>query len=429
MTSPDAPKPDATPAAAPAVDADLDPFRLRSPETLANPYPVYARLREEAPAYFSAAYNGWLITRYDDVVAGFRDPRLSAKRSGAFATQLPEEVKQKLEPLRRNLASWALLLDPPEHTRIRSLINKAFVPRLVEGLRPRVEALVTELLDAVAPKGRMDILGDLADALPLLVIGEMLGVPTEDRYRLKGWSDAIAGFLGAGRPTLEIAMATLNAVVEMEDYFRGVIAVRRKSPGSDLLSQLLLAEEQGAILGEQELLSTCCMLLFGGHETTKNLIGNGLLALLSNPGAREALRASPELLGPAVEELLRYDAPVQWMSRVALDDIEIAGARIPKGNRVFLMLGAANRDPAHFPDPDRLDFHRTDIRHISFGLGIHYCVGAALARVEAQSVISLFLRRFPGAELSPEPLRWRQSPGIRGLVSLPVVLAPNSAAS
>ncbi|AUX20305.1 cytochrome P450 [Sorangium cellulosum] len=429
MNSPDAPKPDATPGANPAADADLDPFRLRSPETLANPYPVYARLREEAPVYFSAAYNGWLVTRYDHVAAGFRDPRLSAKRSSAFVTKLPDEVKQRLEPLRRNLASWALLLDPPEHTRIRSLINKAFVPRLVEGLRPRVEALVTELLDAAAPAGQMDVLRDLGDLLPLLVIGEMLGVPTEDRHRLKGWSNAIAGFLGSGRPTLEIATATLGAVVEMEDYFRGVIAVRRQSPGNDLLSQLLLAEEQGMILGEQELLSTCCMLLFGGHETTKNLIGNGLLALLQNPREREALRASPALLGPAVEELLRYDTPVQWMSRVALDDLEIEGVRIAKGDRVFLVLGAANRDPAHFPEPDRLDFRRTDIRHISFGLGVHYCAGAALARVEAQSAISLFLRRFPGAELSPAPVTFRQSPGVRGLVALPVVLGPERAVS
>ncbi|WP_437677722.1 cytochrome P450 [Sorangium sp. So ce131] len=429
MNSPDAPKPDETPAASPSADADSDPFRLLTPETLANPYPVYARLREEAPAYFSAGYNGWLITRYDHVAAGFRDPRLSAKRSSAFVTKLPEAVRQKLEPLRRNLASWALLLDPPEHTRIRSLINKAFVPRLVEGLRPRVEALVNELLDAVAPTGQMDVLRDLGDLLPLLVIGEVLGVPVEDRHRLKGWSNALAGFLGAGRPTLEIAGGALSAVAELEDYFRAVIAERRQRPGSDLLSQLLLAEEQGMILGEQELLSTCCMLLFGGHETTKNLIGNGLLALLRHPAEREALRASPALLGPAVEELLRYDSPVQWMSRMVLDDMDIEGVRIPKGDRVFLVLGAANRDPAHFPDPDRLDLRRTDIRHLSFGVGIHYCAGAALARVEGQAAVATFLRRFPEARLSSAPLAWRQSPGVRGLTSIPVELGPDAGAA
>ncbi|KYF93514.1 cytochrome [Sorangium cellulosum] len=429
MNSPDAPKPDATPAAPPAADADLDPFRLQSPETFANPYPVYAKLREQAPVYFSAAYNGWLITRYDQVAAGFRDPRLSAKRSGAFVTKLPEEVRQRLEPLRRNLASWALLLDPPEHTRIRSLINKAFVPRLVEGLRSRVEALVNELLDAVAPTGRIDVLRDLGDVLPLLVIGEVLGVPTQDRHRLKGWSNALGGFLGSGRPTLEIAGGALSAVAEMEDYFRGVIAARRQNPGSDLLSQLLVAEEQGMILGEQELLSTCCMLLFGGHETTKNLIGNGLLALLLHPAERDALREAPALIGPAVEELLRYDSPVQWMSRVALDDIELDGVRIAKGDRAFLVLGAANRDPSQFPDPDRLDFRRTDIRHISFGLGVHYCAGAALARVEAQAAISTFLRRFPDAALSSAPLTYRQSPGIRSLTAMPVELGAQSSAS
>ncbi|WP_437327503.1 cytochrome P450 [Sorangium sp. So ce381] len=429
MNSPDAPKPDAPPAANPAADADLDPFRLQSPETLANPYPVYARLRQEAPVYFSAAYNGWLITRYDQVAAGFRDPRLSAKRSSAFVTKLPDEVRQRLEPLRRNLASWALLLDPPEHTRIRSLINKAFVPRLVEGLRSRVETLVNELLDAVAPTGRMDVLRDLGDLLPLLVIGEVLGVPVEDRHRLKGWSNALSGFLGAGRPTLEIAGGALSAVAELEDYFRGVIAARRQSPGNDLLSQLILAEEQGTILGEQELLSTCCMLLFGGHETTKNLIGNGLLALLLHRSEREALRGTPSLIGPAVEELLRYDSPVQWMSRVALDDIELDGVRIPKGDRAFLVLGAANRDPAQFPDPDKLDFRRTDIRHISLGLGVHYCAGSALARVEAQAAISTFLRRFPDAELSPGPLTWRMNPGMRGLTAIPIELGPQNSAS
>ncbi|WP_438008068.1 cytochrome P450 [Sorangium sp. So ce321] len=427
MNSPDAPKPDATPAATPAADADLDPFRLQSPATLANPYPVYARLREEAPVYFSAGYNGWLVTRYDHVAAGFRDPRLSAKRSSAFVTKLPDEVRQRLEPLRRNLASWALLLDPPEHTRIRSLINKAFVPRLVEGLRPRVEALVNELLDAVAPAGQMDVLRDLGDLLPLLVIGEVLGVPAEDRHKLKGWSNALGGFLGAGRPTLEIAGGALSAVAELEEYFRGVIAARRQSPGSDLLSQLIVAEEQGMILGEQELLSTCCMLLFGGHETTKNLIGNGLLALLRHPAARDELRGSPMLVGPAVEELLRYDSPVQWMSRVALEDIELDGARIPKGDRAFLVLGAANRDPAQFPEPDRLDFHRTDIRHISFGLGVHYCAGAALARVEAQTAIATFVRRFPNAELSSAPLTWRMNPGVRGLAAIPVELGQEKA--
>ncbi|WP_437288862.1 cytochrome P450 [Sorangium sp. So ce406] len=427
MNSPDAPKPDATPAATPAADADLDPFRLQSPETLANPYPVYARLRQEAPVYFSAGYNGWLVTRYDHVAAGFRDPRLSAKRSSAFVTKLPEEVRQRLEPLRRNLASWALLLDPPEHTRIRSLINKAFVPRLVEGLRPRVEALVDGLLDAVAPAGQMDVLRDLGDLLPLLVIGEVLGVPAEDRHKLKGWSNALGGFLGAGRPTLEIAGGALTAVAELEDYFRGVIASRRQSPGSDLLSQLILAEEQGMILGEQELLSTCCMLLFGGHETTKNLIGNGLLALLLHRSARDELRGSPMLIGPAVEELLRYDSPVQWMSRMALEDIELDGVTIPKGDRAFLVLGAANRDPAQFPEPDRLDFHRTDIRHISFGLGVHYCAGAALARVEAQAAIATFLRRFPNAELASGGLTWRMNPGVRGLTAIPVELGKEKA--
>lgn len=406
----------------PEAAAAADPYRLLERDTIAEPYPVYARLRSEDPVHWSVPWSGWLLTRYDDVVAGFRDPRLSSERAQAKAQQIPSPVPEDVEPLLRNLASWVLYVDAPVHTRLRSLINKAFTPRLVEGLRPRIEAIVAELLDAAEARGRIDIVRDLGGPLPVLVIGEMLGLPAEDWQRLKGWSDTLASFLGAGRRTMEIARVAAEGVREMEDYLRAALAERRARPGHDLLSRLLAAEEEGAILGEQELLSTCCTVLFGGHETTTNLIGNAVLALLRSPAELDALRAGRAPIEGAVEELMRYDGPIQRMGRTAREDMEIRGREIKKGDLVFLSLGSANRDPAHFPDPDRLDLRRADVRHLGFGMGAHYCIGAALGRLEAQISLEAFARRFPRAELAPGPLSWLPTFSIRGLHALPVLL-------
>ena len=389
----------------------------------ADPYPAYARLRREAPAYFSEGHDAWLLTRHDDVLAGFRDPRLSASRAGAFAKRLPPAAVEVFRPIVQNLSLWALLIDPPDHTRVRALLNKAFTPRLIEGLRPRIEALVAGLLDsaAAAGQGRMDVIADLATPLPVIVIGDMLGIPRADAPRLKAWSDTIAAFMGA-RLSLEVAAAAARSISEMEDYFRAALAERRRAPSDDLLSLLLAAEEQGAILSEQELLSTCVMVLFGGHETSTNLIGNGALALLENPAELAALRASPALLADAVEEIVRYDSPVQRMGRVVLEDLELRGATLRKGDRVFLMLGAANRDPAVFTDPDKLDLRRAHGRHLSFGMGAHYCVGAALGRLEAQIALGALVQRFPDLARAEGDLLWLDNATVRGVTSLPVVL-------
>ncbi len=404
-----------------------DPYGLLSPERRQNPYPFYARLLREAPVHFCEPWGAWLVTRHADVNAGFRDMRLSSVRTGMFSQGMPEEVLRKLEPMARNMASWLLFHDAPSHTRLRSLLNKAFTPRMVEALRPRIQALVEELLDAVKGKERMEVISELANPLPVIVIGEMLGLPREDRYRLKQWSDKLAALIGTGRPTLAEVEGALGAILEFEDYFRPLLAQRRAQPGSDLLSALVQAEEQGNLLTEQEVLSTCTLVLFAGHETTTNLIGNGLLALLRHPDQWELLRGAPELLPDAVEELLRYDSPVQFTNRVAAVDLEFAGHTFRKGDRVMLMMAAANRDPAQFSEPDRLDVRREELRHQSFGMGPHYCVGAALARVEAQEAFGALQRRFPHMQVAPGVVpEWADNVGFRGLQSLPVVLKPEA---
>jgi hypothetical protein len=402
-----------------------DPYGLLSPERSQNPYPFYARLLREAPVHFSEPWGTWVVTRYADVNAGFRDMRLSSVRTGMYSQGMPEELVRKLEPMGRNMASWLLFHDAPSHTRLRSLINKAFTPRMVEALRPRIQALVEELLDAVRGKEQLEVISELANPLPVIVIGEMLGLPREDRYRLKQWSDKLASLIGTGRPTLVEVEGALGAILEFEDYFRPLIARRRTQPGNDLLSALVQAEEQGNLLSEQEVLSTCTLVLFAGHETTTNLIGNGLLALLRHPDQWELLRGAPELLPDAVEELLRYDSPVQFTNRMAAVDMEFGGHTFRKGDRVMLMIAAANRDPAQFSEPDRLDVRRKELRHQSFGMGPHYCVGAALGRVEAQETFAALLRRFPRMQVAPGASpKWADNVGFRGLQSLPVVLEP-----
>jgi len=393
------------------------------PRMRVDPYPTFARLREEAPVYFSEPLNCWLVTRHDDVSACFRDPRLSANRSTAYGSKLPPETRAMLAPLLGNLGRWALLIDPPDHTRIRGLISKAFTPKALEQLRPRVAELTDELLDRLTRVEEFDVISDLAYPLPVIVIGEMLGLPREHADRLKHWSDAFGAFLGASAMSPTIVGDALRAVVDLEAYFREQLEQRRRSPGEDLLSALLQAHEQDDRLDEQELLSTCTMLLFGGHETTTNLIGNGVLALLQHPDQLGRLRQDPERYGASmVEELLRFDSPVLRMGRVALEPIELRGQSIQPSDRVYMMLGAANRDPAQFVDPEQLDISRVDNRHLSCGLGPHYCIGATLGRIEARLAIPRLFERFPALRL-PDIFRprWLENLTVRGLEELPVL--------
>jgi cytochrome P450 len=399
-----------------------EPHGLSDASFFADPYPTYARLRSEAPACFVPEWNGWAITRYADVAAGFRDPRLSATRGAAFTAGLPPAIRERLAPLATNLSAWALLTDPPAHTRLRSLINKAFTPQVAQRLRPAVAEMARMLVEEAlsgASAGEFDVVAAVANPLPVLVIGDLLGLPREDRHRLKRWSDMLAAAMGGLRPGLEVVTAACDAVLEMERYFRAILAARRQAPGEDLLSQLVAAREDGKLLDEQELLSTCTMVLFGGHETTTNLIANGLLGLVRHPEQLAYLRTCSDDAWPgAVDELLRFDSPVQRMGRVAKEDFEVSGRRIAAGDRVFLVMGAAHRDERAFASPDRLDVLRTDNRHLALGLGAHYCVGAALGRMEAEVALGEMLRRMPRIELAQGELRWAHNATIRGLESL-----------
>jgi cytochrome P450 len=399
-----------------------DPYGLLSPEARRDPYPAYARLRAHRTLHFSEAWNGWLLVRYRDVAAGFRDPRLSASRASAYGALLPPPLRAKLDPLLRNISSWALLMDPPSHTRLRGLLNKAFTPRLAESLRPRIEQLTVELLDGLAGRGEVDLMAELANPLPIIVIGELLGLPAADRPRLKEWSDALAHFLGSVRLEPAIIEAALRAIVEMEAYFRAALDQRRSKPTDDLLTSLLAAEEEGRILNEQELLATCSLILFGGHETTAYLIGNGIKLLYEHPEQLAAVRSEPQCAASAVEEVLRFESPVQRMGRLALDDMELGGQAIRKGDRIWLVMAAANRDGEYYPSPDRFDVRRGDNRHLGFGLGAHYCIGASLGRLEAQLALSGLAQRYPELRLVEREPEWLDNLTIRGLTRLPVEL-------
>jgi cytochrome P450 len=401
-----------------------DQPNIASPEFKANPYPFYARLRAEAPVYRLANLHGepaWLITRYDDVAAALKDERFIKNRSHALtppqAARQPWFRKVKLfRPLQRNM----LDVDPPDHTRLRALVSQAFTLRLIEQLRSRVQTLADELLDRVHGRGRIDLIRDFALPLPATIIAEMLGVPAGDRHKFHRWSNAMTG-IGS---TWGMVKAIPNAWAFLR-YIRRTIHKRRADPQDDLVSALVRAEEAGEKLSEDELLAMVFLLLVAGHETTVNLIGNGMLALLEHPEQREQLRRNPELIKPAVEELLRYSSPVELATeRYAREDLTFAGVAIPRGSAVFAVIGSANRDERQFPKPDTLDITREPNKHLSFGLGQHYCLGAPLARLEGQIAILTLLRRLPDLRLSvaSHALRWRPGVILRGLESLPVTI-------
>jgi cytochrome P450 len=398
------------------TDVLYDPY---APEFIADPYPFYHRLRAEDPVHRSAT-GAWVLTRYDDVVMVLRDERFGRKGfEPLLAALFGAEAGQPL-------VTSMLFRDPPDHTRLRSLVNRAFTPRVVEGLKPRIQEIVDGLLDDVRDRGTMDVIADLAYPLPITVICEMLGVPGSDRYPFREWSLDIARSLDAigGPADPDVLERSNRARRALTAYFRdGLIPERRKDPRPDLLSALIAAEEAGDRLSEGELLATCNLLFVAGHETTVNLIGNGLLALLRHPDQLEMLRKDPSLIEGGVEELLRYDGPVQRTGRIAHTEVEIGGKEIARGEIVVALIGAANRDPAQFPDPDRLDITRGATHHIAFGWGIHFCLGAPLARVEAQIAIDTLLRRLPGLALATSTPEWRDTSVLRGLKALPVAFA------
>ncbi len=392
-------------------------FDPRLPEFHANPYPFYHALREKDPVHQSPM-GFWVLTRYDDVVTSLRDPRYG--RDG-FAPLI--EATYGPETAEGNLPRSMLMRDPPDHTRLRALVNKAFTPRVIEGMRAHIQAIVDRLLDKVQGARSMDVIDDLAYPLPVTVICEMLGVPLDDQNAIRGWSSDIARSLDAiglmADP--DIVARGVAARRNLTEYFRRLLPERRQHPKADLLSLLIAVEERGDRLNEGELLAMCLLLFIAGHETTVNLIGNGTLALLEHSDQMARFKDDPALIPSAIEELLRYDSPVQWTARITNADVEAGGRKIPSGSMVIAAIGAANRDPSHFPDPDRLDIARADNRHVSFGFGIHFCLGAPLARVEGQIALGTLLRRMPDLALQTgATLDWRESSALRGLKRLPV---------
>jgi pimeloyl-[acyl-carrier protein] synthase len=391
------------------------------PEYRIDPYPFYARLRREAPVYFSPITRGLVFTRHADVVALLQDPRFSVERQRA-------KLFQRLKPFRNMsgafveaITSNLLMLDAPRHTRLRRLVNKAFTPRMVARLRPRIETLVDELLAACERRGEMDVIRDLAYPLPVIVIAEMLGLPREDRDRLKHWSDDLAALLDPLQASGGLARLE-RTFGEVAAYFGDVFAARRAAPRDDLISALATVDDGGDTLGDIELVSLAMLVLGAGHETTTNLIGNAVVALLRHPSERRRLQDDASLLPSAVEEFLRWDSPVQLTDRVATEDGEIAGHRVKTGMMVAVILGAANRDPERFADPDRLDVGRIDNAHVSFGHGVHFCLGAALARLETEIAIGALVRRFPDFAGDAHPTCYRRSMVLRGVTSLPLRL-------
>lgn len=386
---------------------------LLSPDFVANPYPYYDILRNSAPILYDADWNLWFISSYEDINTLLRDRRLGRDMDG-----VPKPDPST--PFGRLHHNSLMEKEPPDHTRLRSLVNKAFTPARIEALRPHVTEIAHRLLDIVQPRGEMDLLADFAEPLPVMVIAELLGVPEEGRNNLRPWSQAIVAMYELA-PTAEDEKRANQAVAEFSTYLQGLIAERRVSPRQDLISALIEAEEEGHRLSEDELIATCILMLNAGHEATVNAIVNGMVAFFRHPDQYEMMKRSPELNKTAVEEVLRYDTPLQLFRRWVREDVPYKGFCFEKGSQLALLYAAGNRDPARFADPHRFDITRQDNAHLGFGAGIHYCVGAPLARLEMQVAFQVLIERLPKLRLARETLEYRPNFVIRGLKALPVV--------
>jgi len=401
----------------------VTPKMLFTEAFLNDPYPAYKSLLDEGSVhYLNYGPGTWGIFGHSDCSSAIRDPRLTARRTGMFALALAPEQRAEFTELARLLGLWMLFIDAPEHSRLRKLMNKGFSPAIVDSLRPQVESIVDHLLANRHSGSEADILKDVAYPLPMLVIAEMLGISDAMHDKLLEWTDTIAVFIGNPHHTPESLRPAQNAILEITQFFSGEVAQRRKQKGNDLISLLLDIEEDGDVLTEEELLAQCVMLLFGGHETTRNLVGNGMFTLLRHPEQLAELRENPGMIRSAVEELLRFESPVQYTARMARQEMEICGVRLQAGEPILFMLAAANRDPRVFKDPDHLDLKRVSNSHLSFGAGAHFCIGNQLARLEGQVAILKLVRKFPRMKLAERAVEWAPNSILRGLKSLPVEL-------
>jgi pimeloyl-[acyl-carrier protein] synthase len=396
---------------------ELSLYHLLDPEVLADPYPLYQRLRTEDPVHWDPFLHAWVVTRYDDVVRVLLD--FSALRTPT-PQQLADMGLTNLGPIAQLMVKLMLFMEGGAHTRLRGLCSRAFTPARVEALRAHIQEIANRLLDAAIPRGEIELIADFAAPFPAIVTAELLGVPTDDHRQLKMWSADFAEMLGNFQHNPDRTGRVLKTVTEMTTYFHDAIREQRVRPREGLVQSLLNAEVDGDRLSDDEVVASLIVTMVGGQETTMNLIGNGILTLLHNPEAAEELRKDPSMIGSAVEELLRYESPSQHTARLAHNDVELCGKLIRKRQAVYAVMGAANRDPARFPDPDRLDIHRTDNRHVAFGFGAHFCFGAPLARMEGQIAFATILRRLKNLQLQPGPISWRNNLGLRGLNALPL---------
>ena len=398
---------------------------LFTEEVLQDPYPTYARLHEEGPLHFvdvGGQWAVWAIFSHAECSSIAKDPRLSARRSQQMIRTLPIGQQGEFQELARLFGLWMIFMDAPEHTRLRKLLNKGFSQAVVEGLRGQVQAVVDRMLEPLKPGDEIDLMSVFANPFPVRIILELLGLPEELHEAFTGWSRDVARFRGSPTPTVEHARAAQKALIQLMDFFKETVAERRRKKGNDLISLLIDIEEQGEVLTEDELYAQCTALLFAGHETTRNLIGSGAYSLLQHPQETAELRQNPEIIRSAVEELLRWESPVQFTARVLKEDMEVCGQRIPKNWSILCMLGAANRDPKQFKEPNQLNLKRLNNQHLAFSAGPHFCIGNQLARLEGQVAILNLVQRFPNMRLvGPRP-EWAATFGFRGLKCLPVTL-------
>jgi cytochrome P450 len=399
-----------------AADPSLSLYQLLDPEVLANPYPLFKRLRETDPVHWDSFLHAWVVTRYEDVVNVML--RCSADR-----TPTPQQLEAmgmvaELQPIAQVMVKQMLFMDAPAHTRLRALCASAFTPARVAALKQHIQQIADQLLDRVIPSGRMDVIADFANPLPAIVTAELFGVPVEDHQDLKDWSTDFAEMLGNFQHNPDRARRVLSSTEKLLAYFQRAIREQEKNPRPGLVNSLMNAEVDGSRLTEEEVVANLIVTMVGGQETTTNLIGNGLVSLLKNPDQLERLKNDSSILPSAIEELLRYESPSQHTARLAPENMQLGGKHIQKRQAVIAVFAAANRDPARFPEPDKLDLRREDNRHVAFAWGAHYCFGAPLARMEGQIAFKTMLRRLPGIRLEPQELLWRENLGLRGLKSL-----------
>ncbi len=399
-------------------------FDLNQPEAIQNPFPMYEAMRRDAPVHWNASVKGWFLTRYFDVRMVLRDPRFSVEKMSPFANRMDGTKQEKIAFLAEILGGWMVFKDPPEHTKLRQVLQGAFMPKPLAAMRPNVETIAHEILDGLGDRTEIDLIQDFAVPLPATVIGDLCGVSRNKTHKLRLWADDIAKFVLQGRSTLDKYDVSYKALTECVAFYQELVADHRANPRDDLTTLMIDGGDVRKPMTDDEIVSTLVLILFAGHETTTNLIASGMFALLQNPDQMAKLEADRSLIPSAVEEFLRFEAPVATLVRIALEDVEIGGQHIKKGDRVFASLFSAAHDPEVFEGAKNVDIARRRNRHMAFGKGIHLCLGAPLARLEGQVAFEALFERYTDFTLRGDTLEWRDELITRGLHDLPISMHP-----